>query len=200
MMFSRTIAAALAATLLSAGGTLAASFVPCNDAAYAVDVSADVSATQNCHVIESLGAGTTTPSNMEGFLSRDDWEKAGRWTKNDAAGTYGSLTIGGTEPKRQGTWSVLSSVLSDYGSAVLVFRKAGKNPAFVAYEITDDAGTYASPFFKSNGVDRIGLSRITLYVSSEPDVVGAIGAVPLPAGGVLLLSGLLGLGLLRRRS
>lgn len=173
-----------------------------------LDVIGDLSGSNSgCQV------GTTNNDegqvNLDNMFTYNDWIFAGR--DNGLDGQEGTTSIpinlvltGGT---LAGTWSINSTIFSLYEMVMLVFKDGnGIPPNYVGYlfDIFDGTtGTYSSPFANSVNGNPKEISHVSVYVRG----VGAcpsgncsppVGEVPLPAGILLLISALGGLGFLAR--
>ena len=154
-------------------------------------VALGVQPSVDCHLgtTGQGGSGNDAPSflNGEGVFSQTDWEIIAK--DNDLDGTdegnaaamtvTGSLTSGGI--------SIADFVFDTYSKVAVVLKSGNGVPAFwVAYEVQKISGDYdyVSIFLNSNNGKQKDLSHISLYGA------GKMSAVPLPAGGLLLLTGL----------
>ncbi|MDR6267678.1 VPLPA-CTERM sorting domain-containing protein [Roseobacter sp. N2S] len=157
------------------------------------DVTNNVTANDGCQVIS--GIGNDSESAVSGMFSITDWKQLGKVDPPPGSTSGGELTL--TGGLISGTWTVTQNLLSSYGKIMLLF-KAGQDhntdpAATVGYLISTLTGTYNSPLYKDDGTgDQRDISHVTLYVSDPSPI-------PLPAGGVLLLTALAGLGFARRR-
>ncbi len=142
------------------------------------------------------------------FIARDNAPEGGGFGTSESGdtGVNTDLTlVGGTTGA--GTWAIAEALFETYGNLLLVF-KGGNGQViepgeYVSYLLDGSffSGNYIrSPFINSNNSNQTGISHISLYGQGEPDD-GDDGPspVPLPAGGVLLLTGLAGLSAAARR-
>jgi len=99
------------------------------------------------------------------------------------------LIVGGT-PGQSGTWA-FSALPAGYGDFLIVL-KAANNPGFAVWLFSGpDAASTSGDWNVAWGKD---LSHLSVYAKISP-----MSPIPLPAGGLLLMGALGGLGLLRRR-
>lgn len=148
--------------------------------------------------------------NLDEIHDFDDWQYAGKFNLGglDEAGDVdvGFSVSGGLQ---SGSFSFDANLFDLFANAMIVIKGGNGNntqETYVGYllsSLLSPNGTYSSPFFtlpstNKNGVVKLGevkdISHISAYVRGEPTTV-----IPLPAAGLLLLSGLAGLGFIGRR-
>ncbi len=125
------------------------------------------------------------------FIAKDNGLNGTDEGQTSALSLTGSL--------KSGLFEVASSIWSKYNKVMLVM-KGGNNASnvnqnYVAHLLSAREGTYRTAFFEPDRNDVLkskDISHITLYAAD-------IAAVPLPAGGLLLIGALGGLAALRRR-
>ncbi len=193
--FSISVSGTYAATVTSTActGTIAGSTTTIADA---------VAVTSACE-FGTVSQDSVAQVNADELFSFTDWNFIAK--DNDLDGTdeglVSALTLTGTT--LSGNWAVDAALFDTYANLMLVFKMgsetSGFTPAeYVGYLIGSKgpfAGTYLSMFQKNSNPGDI--SHVTLYGrlkdNNEPP------PIPLPAGGLLLLTGLAGLGAASRR-
>jgi len=140
--------------------------------------------------------GTPQAANV-GALFGNTWQKEGELT---AVGTNDLLTVtltSGTwgNGPLYGTWAIDPSFWSTYGRAVITMHvgNGAGNPDWFLWEITANA-TSGTFYYKREAGGGGGLSNIFLWGGSAPNRVPDSGT-----SAILLGSGLIALGLLRRK-
>jgi len=156
-----------------------ASTVACSDA-----IAVKVTNTTACEVStvadqDFLNTDPTTV-NAEGFFGITTWEFIKKTDLSDGAGQSGSWALSAAD------WDMFDSIM-------LIF-KDGAGTYLTGYLAAADvqSGTWSSPFVGPNGNFK-DVSHISYYGTATPS------AVPLPAGGLLLLGGVGALAAFRRR-
>lgn len=147
--------------------------------------------------------------NSDSMFTYTDWIFAGKDNGLNGQDTTTSIAInlafsGGVQA---GTWSINSAIFSTYQMVMLVF-KAGNNDditpdVYVGYllqAIDGTSGTYSSPFTKLSNLSQVkDISHVSAYVRGSCTANCApLETVPLPAGILLLISALSGLGIVAR--
>jgi len=140
------------------------------------------------------------------FIARDNAPTGGGFGTSESGdtGVNTDLTlVGGTTGS--GTWAVAASLFNTYDNLLLVFKGGAgqviEPDKYVTYLLDGSFfnGDYLySPFINTNNNNQTGISHVSLYGQGDPNNQGPP-PVPLPAGGVLLLTGLIGLGAATRR-
>lgn len=141
--------------------------------------------------------------NATNFGGFSDWTDLGTIQGSEVGGgVNANFEISGTT--LSGTWELFSnSTTSLYDTFVLLF-KAGQDQntdpaAQVGYILSGTSGVWASPLLKSSDATQRDISHVELYARNSGGGVPGPDPVPLPAGLPLLLTGLLGVGILSRR-
>jgi len=179
-MFTLTTFRSLAAAALLALG-LATPGVAATVAACSADVASKVTGTSDCEVL-TFGSGQPTQSEIDLlFPPNPGWKN------------IGGLVL--TGDNQSGTWSISQALFDSYARLMVVFKGPDQaSPVqpkgVVAYLLSDITGTYDTPFNNPMGgqPNPMDISGVSLYA-----------AIPLPAGGLLLLTALGGLGIAARR-
>ena len=201
MMSLNRMKTLLAASLLvTAGWTGAASaviYTSCVGTGY--DLSDNVPDALDCEISSaSQDFRNTNPIVVNqdgGFFDTETWAFEG---KLDSGGTLAGPEA---EQGQAGTYDLTSYFDGLVGDVLLVF-KGGNGTTLVGYLLgTDDlAGSWTTPFscppFSGNRSRCNGFPKDVSHISVYSNVVAPI---PLPAAGLLLLGGLGGLALIRRR-
>lgn len=195
----RSVAAPFAVALFATTAG-AATFTPCNDPGFSFDATGAVSSNIGCHVIGGVGARLGI-GDFEGFLGVNEWKKRGDLPASGLPAADRALSL-----DADGNWQVANWVFRTFDHAVLVFRKKGRHDftapgGYIAYELDDTSGSFTSPFRSLKGREQ-PIGRITLLAGRAtvpPPLPAKVIPNPLPAAGLLLLTGLLGLGALARR-
>jgi hypothetical protein len=128
-------------------------------------------------------AGNDANQSLDGLFGVDGWTELAKVDSDSGTGGILTVTGGGTS----GSWSVSGW---DGLTRVMAVLKGG--PSFSAYllDLGSTGGSWTTAgLARGNGQAGPGLSHFTLYAAP----------IPLPAGGVLLLTALGGLALARRR-
>ncbi|MBE9476542.1 MAG: VPLPA-CTERM sorting domain-containing protein [Proteobacteria bacterium] len=208
MRLNLLTACAVVAFSVSASGAYAATISSNICSTYVAD---SVTKTAGCE-LGSIGQDFLNPTlqvNDDKLFGQTDWNFIAR--DNAPFGTSESGDIGvGTNlfidgaPTGSGTWAIAKALFQTYGNLLLVF-KGGEGAViepdkYVGYLLDGSFfnGDYIhSPFINLNTQGQTGISHVSLYgrigENNEPP------PIPLPAGGLLLLTGLAGLGAASRR-
>lgn len=154
-------------------------------------VAMGVTPNVDCHVGTTGTGGSGNDSaailNGESVFSQTDWVQIAK--DNDLNGTdegnAAAMTVTGSQVA--GTLSIADFVFDTYATVAVVLKSGGGNvniDKWVAYEVVKIAGDYdyKSIFLNNNNGNQKNLSHISLYGA------GKMSAVPLPAGGLLLLT------------
>ena len=178
----------------------------------AYDVSGYVSGAVDCTVSDEFENDAPPPppaivNTAPGFFDITNWLFGGKIGAN--AGYEGTGTkiddedgaIGGLS----GTYDITASGADTWQNIMLVF-KDGDGTTLVGYLLDSLSGTWQSPFVlalfpEASGNNTKDVSHISVYYTECPPgrVCGVpVGEVPLPAGILLLISALGGLGFLAR--
>lgn len=184
----RTMIAAVTLTIGFGGAALAAP-VACDE--LTPDVTNLVTLNDGC--LAMVTPDNDSAAAVAGFFDVATWTELGR--TGGLPDSDGPLTI--TGDKQSGTWSIAASVFTTYDRVMLVFKGADQAlpDAVIAYLVSTTSGDYKTPFFDTHkdGYKEKDISHVTLYGGMIPT------QVPVPAAGVLMLTALGGLGLMRRR-
>lgn len=183
--------------------------VACSDAQFAIDVTNRLTGVSACEISPGLANDKVADMNAAMFFGFNDWtfrEKLNfpdgfdpnNPTYDHEVGGAGSIgfSIEGRGTGNPENWSVSLPNLT--GIDLMIVLKGGNKAlpnATVAYLANAVSGTYLSTFFdEKNGVFNVKeISHMSVYTR------GSISDVPLPASLPLLLVGIGGLALLRRR-
>lgn len=135
---------------------------------------------------EGAFMGNDSNSDLDGIFGKNGWTEIAKIDKGTQDGILSITNAGGTS----GNWSV-----SGWGSLTMVMAVLKGGPDFAAYllDLNSTSGTWNTlGLLKGNGKPGPGLSHFTLYTTDAAEV-------PLPAAGWMMVAGLGGLGLIRRR-
>jgi hypothetical protein len=214
-MLARNLTFALASALLLTVGASwdAARAATCTDPIdISLNVVGDPSGTNSGCELGSTDNDNPPPRpgrvNADTMFNFADWLWAG--TDNglngvDEPGTV-NIALALTGDTKEGDWSISSTVFNVYEMVMLVFK--GSNApdtipdSYVGYllkSVDGTSGTYVTPFSKDGKLQDI--SHVSAYVrgvGSCPSGNCSPTEVPLPAGILLLISALGGLGFLAR--
>ena len=199
--FTLAAAAALAVTLglgahEAAASTVIGSCIGAGDPP-AFDVTNNVTPTSLCFSLEGLSDGDAAKlADLNGLEING---ATGGWTSLDKFEPFGSnsyFEVTETDSKN-GTWSLFQAAIDAYGEFMMVFKAGQDNntdpAAFVGYILDGTSGDWSSPLLKENNTaEQRALSNVELFARGEPTVI------PLPAGGLLLITALGGLGFAAR--
>ncbi len=193
MSFRRFVAAvACCLPLLGASETASAVTVPGFDSRDTCSISDVSSATACIGIVVDSGDGfsqtrrdSAEKVNANEFFGHSDWERISRVNARNG-NTNGTGLSGDITESTSGSYSIIVSGL--YGDMMLVL-KSGRG--YAAYYVTSTIGSWTTNGLVRNNGDIQDLRFATLYARAiEPEV----GAVSLPAGGLMLLTGLAFLG------
>ncbi len=159
----------------------------------------DLSGSTAC---EGAYDGNDSNQSLNGIFGLDNWSEI---AKVDASsGTSGVLTTTAASGAETGTWTVSAGGYSAFGTIMAVLKGSDSFSAYLlgASDTAATSGTWSTASLINGQVKPgkptkfgPGLSHFTLYGTGTPPTT----VVPLPAGGVLLLTGLVGFGIARRR-
>lgn len=133
--------------------------------------------------------------NLDTLFDLDSWVFLGKDNLAGSESDSNPINLGLSGGLKRGSFVIPSSLWNAYDAFALVLKGGAGNttePNYIAYRITSARGTYSSPFFNLNNGNTKDISHISLYGAT-------VAAVPLPAGGLLLLGALAGFVGLRRR-
>lgn len=140
-----------------------------------------------------------------GMFGHTDWQELGKAEDDLAGGTKVTGTIGLTVTNNangapwagdtEGKWSVNANAFATFGRIFIVVKSTD---AFATYlfdgKSLPTGGTWNTHAFPGNNNNFHGISHFTVFAGGTP-----ISTIPLPAGGLLLLTALGGIGLMRRK-
>lgn len=180
----------------------AATFSSCAGVGY--DVSGYVSGAVDCTVSDDFSNDSPPPppaivNTAPGFFDITNWLFAGK------LGETTGLTTDATLPALSGSYSISATLASSWDQIMLVFKDGG-GTTLVGYLLDSLSGTWQSPFVlalfpEASGNNTKDVSHISVYYTACPPgrlCSPPVGEVPLPAGILLLISALGGLGFLSR--
>lgn len=205
--------AALAATIalgLSAFSTSASAATCATAGIGGGDVSGYVSGSVDCEVggsnNDNVGGGNGNAANFDVNVddifggSEKNWILAEKWQFGDDGGSsddvrmsVGFKVYGNS---KYGKWAITEAP-DDY--EFMIVQKGGNGgdqPNYVAFLLDKLSGVYESVFHKNGKVQSI--SHLSVY-KRQSDDGGTGGTIPLPAGFILLGTGLIGFGVAKRK-
>lgn len=158
------------------------------------DALTGVTPNAGCTLVEGVSNDDEAAMNMSpGAFGITTWTFLGRDNFSPEAG---DIDIFSTGTAIEGTFSFDSSIIAGYTSVALVLKSAASaDPcAVIGYLLQpgQTSGSFSSPFLCQAG-NQQDISHLTIYGDSAT-------RVPLPAGAVLLLTALVGLGVSRYTS
>lgn len=185
----------------------ALTFTSCTGSGY--DISTKVDGAINCTIANVNQDNTTAPLVVngtvggpnDGFFGIESWLFAGKLDETTG------LTTDATLPASSGSFSISATLASSWDEIMLVF-KDGAGTTLVGYLLDSGvlSGNWLTPFLDppfglpGNSTSHT-VSHISVYYTECPPGRSCsipVGEIPLPAGILLLISALGGLGFLAR--
>jgi len=219
--FSRTLTAATAGVLLSAGMAIAAPVysTSCSGVSTAIQCLSNPNVKSGGNVkVEEMNEVATKGKNQidtdgdgdfGGVFDMLGWMEIDSIGSTSGSGTQDGdnslLSLNYSSGNQGGSWTLATDYIFDTTSSYALSLKGSNTSVVYLLDNTKNSGTWNVGDLVNNGGNNPDLSNLRLFGKADltdnppPSVVPSPSAVPLPAGGVLLLSGLAGLGLLRRR-
>jgi hypothetical protein len=185
-----------------AGAASAATYSSCVGTGY--DLSVHVPDAVGCEISDAdqdfLNTNPLTVNEDGGFFDIDTWEFEGKIGEDLSGDGYADLTGAGDGEGQSGDYDLTSLFAGLTGDIMLVFKDGVGSLVGYTLSLDDLAGSWTTPFtcppFESNQGRCNGFPKDVSHISVYSNVVAAI---PLPAGGLLLVGALGALGLAKRR-
>jgi hypothetical protein len=183
---------------------------------YGLTTGAGVSASIDCSKANPLGKRGNTKlkhMNAQKIFTEKTWTIADKVSKSDTLGEY--LTISFDPKRKTGTWSLRDGLTFTAGEVYAIALKGAKSSFVYLLDTSATSGTWSMVDIRNSLGNTAKLSKLTLFGTAALTQIPLFGRaailpaqlvdtdapapVPLPATGLLLIAGLAGLGMMRRR-